>query len=104
MEAQASFSLAHLILIAIPAITAGLTYFIVGGIKKLRSIKFSANKKPVLRAFAALLSLGGVIVLSLVTGVDITPDQITEFATLLLNVGLGYLGATGIHDIRDKTS
>lgn len=101
---ESTFALAQFIILAIPGLTAVLTYFIVGAIKKLRSIKFSANKKPVLRIAAGIFSFLGVVSLSLATGVDITPDQVTEFVNLVLNLGLAYLGATGIHDNRDKTA
>lgn len=85
-------------LIATPAVTAGAVFLVVKLIKRLQSIKFSDNKKPILRAFAGVLSFGGVIALSLATGVDVSDAQVQEFVSMLLQIGLAYFGATGIHD------
>lgn len=85
----------------VPVITAGVVYGLVAGIKSLKRIKFSENKKKLLRPVAGVLSLAGVVTLSLVTGADVPQDQIVQLADILVNTALGYIGATGIHELRN---
>lgn len=89
-----------LIPLAIPLVAGAVVYVITAGVKKFQSIKFSANKAPLLRVFAAVLAFGSTLTASAVTGQDISPDSIKELADVIIDGALAYFVATGIHDNR----
>lgn len=86
----------------VPLVSAGGVYVLVAGIKRLRAIKFADNKKPILRVSAGILSFAGVVALSLATGQEVDPTQLTNLVDLLLATGLAYTGATGIHTLNKE--
>lgn len=88
----------QMLLALVPTITGVIVFVIVAGIKKLQSIKYSSNKKPLLRLLAAAFAFAGVVGGAITTGQDVSDSTVTDFATLLLQTGLAYLTATGTHD------
>lgn len=91
-----------LITALIPALSAGGVYVVVAGIKKIQAIRFSDDKKPVLRLTAALLSFLGVVVLSATTGQTVDNGAVVEIVNLLISTALAYAGATGIHTLKNS--
>ncbi len=68
-----------LLLLAVPIIVSLLTQLI----KSIQSIRFSDNKKTILRFFAATASFIGVVVLGWSEGGELPVDEIAVYAEAL---------------------
>lgn len=82
-------------------VSAGITFLIVAGVKKLYSIKYSENKKTILRTIGGILSFGSVLALSLATGVELPDGAIPTLVDLIVSTGLAFAGATGVHELKN---
>jgi hypothetical protein len=68
-----------LVLLAVPIVVSVLTQ----GVKKITSIKYSDNKKSILRVFAATASFAGVVLTAWATEGEVDPVQIEVYAETL---------------------
>lgn len=62
-------------------------------VKKIQAIRFSPEKKFIVRFIAAFFSFATVIAMSLDTGIDVDPQAIEIFVESVLV----FLGATGTY-------
>lgn len=85
----------------VPLAGAGITFVLVAGVKKIRAIRLSDNKKWILRPLAAGFSFASVVVVSLITGVDVSPDAVTELVNVFIATGIALVGATGVHELKN---
>lgn len=85
-----------------PLASAGITFVLVAGIKKFEAVQFSENKKSILRTFAAALSFLSVTIMTTTSGGSVDQNAVSQFVDILINSGLGYIGATGINDLKNR--
>jgi hypothetical protein len=82
-------------LAALPFIVYGVTHVI----KKAQAIKYSDNSRSIIRTIAAVLAFGGVVAGSVATGTPVEDGAVQDFVMILLQAGLVFFGATGLHEV-----
>lgn len=79
-----------------------LVKFLTSGIKRLPVIdntNSQSKRNVIIRTIAALLSLGGVIGLFMLTGETPDPTQLADVITVLALAFMTALGSFGVHEV-----
>lgn len=85
----------------VTSLSGGLTFAIVAGVKKAQSVKYSSEKKAILRPVAAVLSFLGVLILSIATDTNFDQGAVGNIVDILVQSALAFGAATTIHEVKN---
>jgi len=78
---------------------SALVWLVTQGVKKLRAIELSANRKTIIRLIVAVGSFAAAIGASLLNGADVDPASVEAFVNALVV----FLGSQGVHLLSKDT-